>query len=220
MTALDFHSIQFSTTYRLPSYENWLFEQDLRPAYRFHREFLQHLQSTYARERWVLKSPGHLAAIDALLHVYPDALIVQTHRNPLDVLTSASSLHCVLRGAASDAIDPIEVGREQVELWSRVLRRGLEQRERVPDRAARFFDVRFPELLADPLDCVRRIYTHFDLELTTEAQQRMARFLGANTRDKHGTHRYAPETFGIDPVRDAQHFEEYDCRFGLEQAAK
>jgi len=220
MTAVDFHSIQFSTTYRLPSYEKWLFEQDLRPAYRFHREFLQHLQSSYARERWVLKSPGHLATIDALLDVYPDAMIVQTHRNPLDVLASVSSLHCVLRGAASDAVDPLEVGREQVELWSRMLRRGLEQRERVPDRAARFFDVRFPELLADPFDCVRRIYTHFDLKLTTEAQQRMARFLEANTRDKHGTHRYAPETFGIDPARDAQHFEEYDRRFGLEQAAK
>jgi len=217
ITALDFHSVQFSTTYRLPSYEKWLFEQDLRPAYRFHREFLQHLQSAYAKERWVLKSPGHLATIEALLDVYPDAMIVQTHRNPLEVLASVSSLHCVLRGAASDAVDPCEVGREQVELWSRTLRRGLAQRERVPDRAARFFDVRFPELLADPLDCVRRIYAHFDLELTQQARRRMARFLEANTRDKHGTHRYAPETFGIDPARDAREFEEYCRRFGLGQ---
>ena len=220
ITALDFHSIQFSTTYRLPSYEKWLFEQDLRPAYGFHREFLQHLQSAYAKERWVLKSPAHLATIDALLEVYPDAMIVQTHRNPLDVLASVSSLHCVLRSAASDAVDPCEVGREQVELWSRTLRRGLEQRERVPDRATRFFDVHFPDLLADPLECVRRVYAHFDLELTGEAQQRMVSFLEANTRDKHGTHRYTPETFGIDPVRDAQHFEAYYRRFQLGQTAK
>jgi hypothetical protein len=220
ITALDFHSIQFSTTFRLPSYEKWLFAQDLRPAYAFHREFLQHLQSNYAKERWVLKSPGHLATIEALLDVYPDAMIVQTHRNPLDVLASVSSLHCVLRSAASDAVDPFEVGREQIELWSRTLRRGLSQRERVTDRETRFFDVRFPDLLADPLECVRRIYAHFDLELAREAQQRMLRFLEANARDKHGTHRYAPETFGIDRVRDARHFEEYTRRFQLDPTAK
>jgi hypothetical protein len=220
ITALDFHSIQFSTTYRLPAYERWLFEQDLRPTYRFHREFLQHLQSAHARERWVLKSPGHLATIEALLDVYPDAMIVQTHRDPLAVLASVSSLHCVLRSAASDAVDPREVGREQVELWSRTLRRGLAQRARAPDRATRFFDVHFPDLLADPLACVRRIYAHFDLELTGETQRRMARFLEANRRDRHGAHRYAPETFGIDPARDASRFEEYSRRFQLGQTEK
>jgi hypothetical protein len=202
ITALDFHSIQFSTTYRLPAYERWLFEQDLRPTYRFHRQFLQHLQSAFAAERWVLKSPGHLAT--------------QTHRDPLEVLASVSSLTCVLRAAASDDVDPLEIGREQIELWSRTLRRGMEQRERVTDGDARFFDVRFPELIADPLECVRRIYAHFDLALTPDALTRMARFLEENARDKHGMHRYAPETFGIDPERDARHFKEYCDRFRLQ----
>jgi hypothetical protein len=213
ITALDFHSVQFSTTYRLPSYEAWLFGQDFEPTYRFHRGFLQHLQSEFARERWVLKSPGHLATIDALLAVYPDAMIVQTHRDPLEVLASVSSLHCVLRSAASDAVDPLEVGREQVELWSRTLRRGMQQREAVPDRAERFFDVQFAELLADPLDCVRRVYAHFDLELTDEAQGRMARFLSEHPRDEHGRHRYALETFGIDPQGAARCFEDYYDRY-------
>jgi hypothetical protein len=216
ITAMDFRSVQFSTSYRLTSYEHWLFEQDLRPTYRFHRAFLQHLQSEYARDRWVLKTPGHLAAIDALLEVYPDAMIVQTHRNPLDVLASVSSLHCVLRAAASDAVDPLEIGREQVELWSRTLRKGMEQRVRVPDQANRFFDVHFPELLADPLDCLRRIYAHFDLELPQLAQERMVRFLADNTREKHGRHSYAPENFGIDSVRDARHFAKYCDHFQID----
>jgi hypothetical protein len=86
----------------------------------------------------------------------------------------------------------------------------------VTDAAARFFDVQFRELLADPLDCVRHIYAHFDLELTRDAEVRMGRFLEANPRDKHGTHRYAPETFGIDPQRDALHFEAYCERYGAQ----
>jgi hypothetical protein len=220
ITAYDFHSIQFSTTYRIPSYEGWLFEQDLIPTYRFHREFLQHLQSRHAQERWVLKSPAHLSTIDALLAVYPDAMIVQTHRDPLEVLASASSLHCVLRSAASNAVDPFEVGREQVEIWSRTLRRSMARREDARTCGARFFDVRFPALLADPVACVGQIYSHFGLELTDEARQRMSRFLKAHARDKHGTHRYTLEAFGIDPERDAQYFDEYYNRYGVEHTVR
>jgi hypothetical protein len=215
ITAVEFHSIQFSTTYRLPGYEAWLFEQDLRPAYRFHRGFLQHLQSRHAAERWVLKSPAHLPAIDALLAVYPDAMIVQTHRDPLEVLASLSSLQCVLRNAASDAVDPLAIGREQVELWSRMLRRGMQQRDAAVGGAARFFDVHFRELLADPLACVERIYAHFGLELTQAARVRMALFLEDNKRDKHGTHRYTLAPFGIDPERDARAFDVYCERYGV-----
>ena len=35
-----------------------------------------------AGRRWVLKNPSHLFALDALLAVYPDALVMQTHRAP------------------------------------------------------------------------------------------------------------------------------------------
>jgi hypothetical protein len=220
ITALDFHSLQFNLSYRVPGYEAWLFEQDLRSTYRFHRSVLQHLQSGCAGERWVLKSPAHLAAIDALLAVYPDAMIVQTHRDPLEVLASVSSLHCFLRNAASDGVDPRQVGREQVEIWSRTLRRGMEQREKLPDGEARFFDLHFPDLLADPLDCIRRVYAHFGLELTEQARLRMARFQQEHGRGKHGTHRYSLEAFGIDPERDARHFEEYCDRYGVKRAAR
>ena len=215
ITALDFHSVQFSTSYNLPSYEDWLFDQDLRSSYEYHRFFLQHAQSEYARERWVLKSPGHLPYIETLLGVYPDAMIIQTHRDPLEVLASVSSLNYALRGAASDAVDARAIGRQQVDYWSRTLRTGMEQRERAKDHADQFFDMQFTDLIADPLPCIQRAYAHFDLELTKQAQERMARFLSDNARDKHGSHHYAPETFGIDAERDARDFAPYCERYGV-----
>jgi hypothetical protein len=163
----------------------------------------------------VLKSPGNLPFIGALLEVYPDAMIVQTHRDPLDVLASVSSLNCVLRGAASDDIDPHEIGRQQVDYWSRTLQTGMQQREGAVGQAAQFCDVHFPDLLADPLACVRRVYEHFGLELSREAEERMSRFLEDNKRDKHGTHRYTLETFGIDPERDGRGFDDYCERYGV-----
>jgi hypothetical protein len=78
--------------YRLPGYYRWLrYAADHRQAYRYHRIFLQHLQSGMPGQ-WLLKSPAHLWRLDALVAEYPDALIVQTHRDPLNVISSISAL--------------------------------------------------------------------------------------------------------------------------------
>ncbi len=60
----------------------WLRDQDWAGAYRRHRRNLQLIGLNYAGRRWVLKNPSHLFALDALLEVYPDALVIQTHRDP------------------------------------------------------------------------------------------------------------------------------------------
>jgi hypothetical protein len=220
ITAFEFLSMQFEASYNVPSYQKWLGRQDLRPAYRFHRGVLQHLQSRCPGERWVLKSPGHLPAIDALLDEYPDAMTVHTHRDPLEVIASVSSLECMLRGGVSDDIDPRRIGRQQVALWGEVLGSAMAARERNADRAERFFDLHFPDLLADPIDCVRRIYAHFELEFTAEAERRMQSFLEENAQDKHGGHRYTLEMFGLDPTETAHSFEAYRQRFQIESAPR
>ncbi len=212
---VDFHSVQFEVSYSIPSYQEWLERQDMRPTYRFHRWFLQHLQSRCRRERWVLKSPAHLMALDVLLDEYPDAMIVQTHRDPVQVAGSVSSLHYALRKMSTESIDPRDVGRQQVDLWSRLLPRAMAVRDGKPQLADRFFDLRYEDIVLDPLDCVRRIYAHFGLQLSATAEERMERFLMENPRDKHGTHRYALEMFGIDAEKTAERFAAYSERFGF-----
>src|SRR6266568_1736858 len=90
--APTFMSDQFDTMYYVPSYRAWFFRQDLRPAYQYHRRFLQHLQFMRPTRRWVLKAPTHMFALSAMLSVYPDALFVQTHRTPVEAMASVSSL--------------------------------------------------------------------------------------------------------------------------------
>lgn len=216
---LDFHSIQFEVSYNVPSYQNWLEQQDMRSTYHFHRWFLQHLQSRRPGGRWVLKSPAHLLALDALLDVYPDAMIVQTHRDPVAVMASLASLHCTLRGISSDAVDPYAVGQQQVALWSRLMTRAMAARDGVADGALRCCDVYFDEILADPVACVRRICHHFQLDLTAEAEARMHRFVQENPRDKHGVHRYTPAMFGLDPRQVAGAFDAYCERFCISRGA-
>ncbi len=198
LTAPEFMSMQWEATYPVPSYQRWWEAQDHAPTFRWHRAFLQHLQSRHRCERWVLKTPAHLLTLEALFAEYPDALIVQTHRAPSEVVASLASLECTLRGAASDAIDPRAQGREAADLIERMLRAGTAARAAHPEREAQFFDLAYADLLSDPIGSVKRLYQRFALELSGEAEARMRRFLGDNASDKHGVHKYAPAVFGLD----------------------
>ena len=112
ITASDFRSLIFATQYRVPSHSQWLTHQaDMASAYRWHRIFLQHLQSHHPGNRWVLKSPGHQWCMGELLAEYPDALLVQSHRDPLRIIASISSLVARLRSLSSDDTSIPERGR-------------------------------------------------------------------------------------------------------------
>jgi hypothetical protein len=215
ITASEFMSLRFEMCFDVAGYQQWLLEQDLRPAYRHHRRFLQHLQARHARDRWVLKSPGHLGAIDALLEVYPDALLIQTHRDPLRVIPSVASLELHMRRVASDRIDPFELGRQQRCVWKRLFEQGMAARERMPERERQFVDIQFRDLAADPIGCVRRIYTHFGLELRSDSEARMRAYLAEHPRDEHGVHRYSLAQFGLDAGELRRDFERYCARFGV-----
>jgi len=211
-----FMSEQLQVQFNVPSYQAWLDEQDMRPTYEFHRHFLQHAQSGGVQGgRWVLKSPAHLHLIETLLDVFPDARIVHTHRDPIKVCASVASLTATLRGASTDTIDLHEIGRQQLDWWAKLIGSSLEQRRRLRHKSEQFFDVKMSETVSDPLDVVRRMYAHFDYPLTDEVEARMLAFMKENTRDKHGSHTYTPEDFGIDPEHDRAPFQEYIDYFGL-----
>ena len=213
-----FRSVQLQVQFDVPSYQAWVDETDMRPAYEYHRRFLQHVQSGGVRgERWVLKSPAHLNNIDTLLDVFPDARIVHTHRDPIKVCASVASLTAMLRGAGSDHIDLHAIGRQQLDWWAKLVDESLSQRKRFAAQQSQFFDVKLRETVADPLDVVRRMYAHFGFALPGEVDTRMRNFMASHPRDRHGSHTYTPEDFGIDPVRDREPFEEYIAYFGLEE---
>ena len=177
ITSYSFLSFQFQTSHQVASYQTWLEQQDMTRSYREHREFLQHLQWQGRRERWVLKAPAHLYGIRALFRVYPDAGVIFTHRDPLAVVGSMASLHTTLRSTFSDEIDPIATGAECTTRWAEGITRALRDRDSGCAPPAQFCDVRYDELVRDPLGTVRGIYRHFDTPLTPLAEGRMQKFL-------------------------------------------
>src|SRR5215813_12608365 len=166
-----FLSDQFDAMYYVPSYRAWFYGQNLRPAYEYHRRFLQHLQFRRAGRRWVLKAPTHMFAMPALLSVYPNALFVQTHRTPVDAMASVSSLVTILRSAFSDAVDPFTICREAIDYWSETMDKFLRDRDRLA--SDRICDIAYDEIGLDPIAAVGQIYDHFGWSLSREAEQRM-----------------------------------------------
>src|SRR6184192_793225 len=213
LMAPTFMSDQFDAMYYVPSYRAWFFRQDLRPAYDYHRRFLQHLQVRQNARRWVLKAPTHMFALPTLLSVYPDALFVQTHRAPLDAMASVSSLITILRRVFSDAVDPLTVCCEAIDYWSETLDRFLQERDRLA--ANRICDLNYIEIRRDPLAVVQRIYTHFGWSLSQKVEQRMRRALAGQPEDRYKLHRYDLSQFGVQEAESAARFAAYCDRFGL-----
>jgi hypothetical protein len=213
ITSSDFRSMIFPTQYRVPSYASWLLhEADMAPAYRWHRMYLEHLQSRHPARRWVLKSPGHVWALDALTAEYPNALLVQTHRDPLRILASLSSLVARLRSLASDDSTIPGAAADFADNILEGLDRSVTAREDGTVPADRVVDVQFREFMADPFETIRTIYSRLGLELDDVAEQQMRTFHAAHPQDKHGSHTYSFADTGLDEgaLRErARRYQEY-----------
>jgi hypothetical protein len=218
ITSHEFSSMIHQTEYRIPSYYSWLHDkQDLAPVYRAHRRFLQHLQWRWPAKRWVLKSPGHLWAIHTLLGEYPDARMVQTHRDPLKVVASLSSLIEMLRSMTSWQFDRGEIAREWMEQIAVALDRSVDVRQSGVIDPAHIVDIQFGELMREPFTAIRRLYERFEMPYSDDVEARMRRYLAENSVDKHGGHRYRWSDTGIDTGEARARFRRYVEYFGVEE---
>jgi hypothetical protein len=200
---------QFNVTFNVPSYQAWVDAQSHAPAYEFHRHYLEHLQSEHMKDRWVLKSPMHLRTLDALLVEYPDANIIFTHRDPAKTVPSLASLIYVIRGLASDSVDPITLGQQQMHWWADSLDEAAAAREKHSDKSDQFMDIQFAEVVADPVAALGRAYERFGIPWSGDVERRMRAFLSDNPRGKHGSHRYEIEDFGMNLGQIRERFEGY-----------
>jgi len=217
LTAHEFRSDQLAATNHALAYGAWLATADMRPAYRWHRRMLQLLGWRTPRERWVLKAPSHLASLDALLSVYPDACIVQTHRDPLRVMGSVLS---TLHATASIRCDRIDV--DALRAWfcgescAALLAQATRIRSSECARRAGFVDVGYAELTRDPLRAIAELYSRLGLPFTPNAEARMREYLARKPKDKHGVHRYDLEQTNMDRAAERQRFAEYQRTYAVQ----
>jgi hypothetical protein len=205
----------FDSNASIPSYTKYFEAQDMRPAYARHRDVLKLVGSTSPERRWVLKYPAHMRELDVLLETYPDACIVQTHRDPVKVLPSICSLVTGWRSLYEGDADAVAIGAWQIELYASMLEKAMDVRAR--SNPAQFFDFDFRELVADPVGAIARMYAHFGFDFSAGAERCMRDWHAANPQHRHGGHRYTLERFGLVEAQIRARFARYVERFGVER---
>ena len=212
LTAYDMRTMVWHTQFRVPGYQDWFEAQDHVATYRGHRRMLQYLQWRCPGAPWVLKSPQHLWALDALLAVYPDARIVQTHRDPLKVVASLTSLVSMLRSMTASPVDPHDVARD----WTVRLAAGLGHTMDVRARGllpeSQVYDLGFRDFMKDEVEAIRSMYAHFGMTLSEEAEGRIRAFLAANPKGAHGGHHYRLSDTGLDEATERERYRAYQTR--------
>lgn len=195
-----FFSYVPESSVHVPSYRDWMQEQDVTPAYAFLARMLRILQWQKKErgergERWVVKTPQHLGFIETFCRVFPDARIVQTHRDPLSAVPSAASMYSTLWQITSDEVDLSAAGRQCRDRLELDLSRFLAFRARQP--ADRVFDLWFDEMERDSIGPVERMYAWLGTPFLPETRRALERWLVDNAREKRPPHRYTFETFGL-----------------------
>jgi len=189
-------SIGYESLAYVPHYSAWLEKQDWTDAYARHNRNLQLIGLHDQDRSWVLKNPSHLVALDALMAVYPDALVVQTHRDPRIAIASACSLSAEATRGWSTVFEGEVIGRTQLDMLAKAVHRFAEQRQTYD--AGQFADVEYDAFVADPAATVREIYQRFDVPWTAEVNERVAT-LDAESRQggRRPAHRYSLADYSL-----------------------
>ena len=202
----------------IPNFSHWLEERDQRPGYAYLKRMLQFLQWQHrrlgaVRERWVLKTPEHLAHMECLFETFPDATVVQTHRDPVEAIPSIASMVHHLWEMGADTPDPRSAGHQ----WSRNFAIGLKATLKFRDKGYedRFVDIWFKDSTRDPLGSVGKVYEFLDRPLTPVAEDKMRTWTEDNAREKRPPHEYTLEKFGLTEQGIARDFSEYRERYIL-----
>jgi hypothetical protein len=212
----SFYSFNIQAYADIPGFDRWIEAQDHTPGYEYFRRLLQFLQWQKRRsgqdgQRWVLKAPHHLHYMDLVFKVFPDAKVVQSHRDPTETIPSLASLIAGVWVIYSDEADPVRVGSQ----WARKFARGMEHtmavREGVPQ--GRFLDLWFADTVRQPLLEIQKVYDFLGMDLTPQARAEMEQWQDFNRRELRPSHEYSLEQFGFTEAGLKQQFESYRARF-------
>jgi len=216
-----FSSQLFEIIRKLPSFGNWLMQNDQTYAYRYMARLLKMIEwfrNDPPQRPWVLKTPQHMQDLDALLNVFPNAKLLFIHREPVAAVGSACSMTWNALVRDTDSITPQWVGNEWLHKTDAMLRKIIRLRENIP--ATHQIDIFYDDMNRDWQGVIRRIYAFTDMELTPQALGAMQAWLDQNRQHKHGKHTYRLEEFGLTPAIAEQKLSYYRDKYQIPPETK
>ncbi len=211
----SFYSTVPESFANVPSFGRWLNENDNTPGYAYLKKLLQFLQwqkkqKGQSAQRWLLKSPHHLHYMGILLKVFPDAKIIQTHRDPLQTIPSLCSFNQALWVLGSESVDAKSIGEQWGKKFAVGMRHTMLVREKTEEQ---FLDVSYKDTTTDPEAVIESVYQFIDMPLTAEAKSAMHTWRVENRREDRAVHNYSLEQFGFTAEQLENDFKEYRDKY-------
>jgi hypothetical protein len=215
----DFASYNFEWLCQCPRWRDHYYASDQTPHYEYMKTVLKILTwqdgDDGSSTRWVLKCPQHLEQLEVLQHVFPDATVAVTHRDPVAVIQSAATMIAYGQRMSRHSIDLPNI----IEYWSDRVLHLLEccARDRWALAEEQSIDVPFHKFMADDIAMVERIYSKANLPMTASARAQLQQFIADHPRGKHGRIVYdLQEDFGFDPAKLRKRFDFYFEQFPVQ----
>ena len=196
----------------LPSYSKWIEEQDHTLAYEDLKKFIQYLQwqnPGREKKRWVLKSPHHLGFIDKMISVFPDAKIIQTHRDPIKTVPSFCSMCANLFEPLTTNFDKVFIGKHWSNKLTRALNHCMNISEQHPDN---FLDLEFLNMIKDPIDEMKKIYEFIGESFGEKTEVAMEAWREENKHEM-GAHKYSLEEYDLTESQINNNFAKYQQKY-------
>ncbi|MDX2162675.1 MAG: sulfotransferase [bacterium] len=183
------------------------------PDYQLHKQYFQALHYRKPSRRWVWKSPLHMPKLDDMLTVYPDAHVIWCHRGLGHVVASWISYTALARKFVLKTDDARQVAQNWMKIWQVSLTEAQKARDKRPK--TQFFDMQYDELVSDPMVMIQRIYRHFGMTLTPQADGSMRAWLEADKQKERPGHRYTLDQFGLSGSDLERTFSEYVNKYDI-----
>jgi hypothetical protein len=215
-----FVSNLWSCGWSAPTYDAWWQRQSEAPAYDHYYRCVQLIGSNEPEKRWLLKNPGHIHHLDLLFAVFPDAKVIQTHRDPAKAIPSLVSLLMLLHplmeeGRTQQRAENMLV--REVANWADAVRRAEKVREQHPGQV---LDVVHADFHAQPMAVLERIYAFIGMEIPPDTRAAFARRIEEKPELARGVHRYDIADFGMTEEEARAPFGDYVQRYDLVEARK
>ena len=210
----DISGMLVETIAPMPSWRDDYLARDQTPTYEYLKRCLQVLTFLRGGTRWLLKSPQHIEQFVPLSTVFPDATFVVTHRDPVSVTLSTSTMLTYSARMRLDPVDPVRVGGYWADRTERMLRACVRDRDVLPPDQT--IDVRFHEFMADDVAMVERIYEVADQPFDDRVRDAMRGFMETHERGRHGGVVYDAADFGLDVDERYDALRFYIERFDVE----
>jgi len=196
----------------------WYTESSMEPQFRNYRRLLQVLcHKVPAVSHTVLKSPHHAFHMASLNRVFPGSTFIWLHRHPRNAVGSCCSMNLEFREYTTAGFEsPKVLGRRTMLRLADAIRATARDRPLIEQAGGTVVDVFYPELISDPVACVKRIYSTLGLEWSEQFGDSIRAHVANRSKPSNtkGRHAYTLEQFGLTEEDIAENFHEYLGEFG------